>query len=160
MLTQSNPTKPDQLTRDDFALIGIALNQRIVHFKESMRVCRLAGGEVRPADALVHDYAAVEKLFTEQIEQTQKLLEKLGALDVWPGVPAAGGDEAKPVKLSDFDRDNVANIVCDRRPWSEYTNYGAHVLRMVKKADAEQREVLRRVYPDHVAAVEAWEWRL
>jgi len=41
--------------------------------------------------------------------------------------------------------------------WSTAGNYGAHVLRLVKKADRNQREVLRLVYPDHVRAVEAWE---
>lgn len=34
--------------------------------------------------------------------------------------------------------------------------FSAHLLRLIRKADLENRELLRSVYPDHVAAYEMW----
>lgn len=59
-------------------------------------------------------------------------------------------------KLSAFDREHVDAIVCDREG-ARFTNYSAHVLRLIKKADPYQRELLRMIYPDHVEALLKWE---
>ena len=63
--------------------------------------------------------------------------------------PEGGG-----ARLSDYDCEHVGEII--EHP-SDYTNFSAHLLRLIKKADTFQREVLRVVYPDHVEALIAWE---
>jgi hypothetical protein len=53
---------------------------------------------------------------------------------------------------SHFDREEVAAIL-----GGEHTHFGAHLMRLIKRADQDQREVLRLVYPYHVQAVETFE---
>jgi hypothetical protein len=71
---------------------------------------------------------------------------------------AVVGDEPADgsARLSAFDADHVGEILADRER-GNYSNFSAHVIRLLKKADAHQRERLRMIYPDHVAAVERWE---
>jgi len=52
---------------------------------------------------------------------------------------------------SDYDRAHVGEILRGHGTW-----YGAHLLRLVSLADAQERERLRSIYPEHVAAWEAY----
>ncbi len=56
---------------------------------------------------------------------------------------------AAPIILSDFDAANPETLV-------DATHYSAQVFRLIAHADAEQREVLRTVYPEHVGLWEHW----
>jgi hypothetical protein len=53
--------------------------------------------------------------------------------------------------LSDFDRTHVGTILGGHGSW-----FSAHVLRLCAKADPGNLERIRRAFPDHVAAYEAW----
>ena len=64
---------------------------------------------------------------------------------------------ARPIQPSDFDRANVGAILEEIPPCREFTHFSAQLMRLIKRADLDQREVLRAVYPDHVAAVEGFE---
>jgi len=52
-------------------------------------------------------------------------------------------------KLSDYDKANIANILGGNGDW-----FSAELLRLIMKADRENRELLRQVFPDHVEAYE------
>lgn len=53
--------------------------------------------------------------------------------------------------LSEFDRANVASIVSGMGDW-----FSCDLIRLIARADSVNREILRRVYPEHVEAVEKW----
>lgn len=57
--------------------------------------------------------------------------------------------------INDHDRAHIGRIIAD--------GYGdwftAHLLRLIKKADAENRTRLATLYPEEVAAVIEWEQR-
>ena len=53
---------------------------------------------------------------------------------------------------SQYDLDHIEEILFDGHgDW-----FGAHLLRLIRKADVINRELLRLVFPHHVEAVEAW----
>lgn len=54
-------------------------------------------------------------------------------------------------QLSDYDRSNVGNIISGEGDW-----FSAELLRLIAKADVENREQLRVAFPDHVEAYEQW----
>jgi hypothetical protein len=72
------------LTRDDLRVIQAALTQRITAFSESRRACFL-NGELRGPDALIANYAVIEQLFGEQIDESQRLLAKLESIETGGG---------------------------------------------------------------------------
>lgn len=53
--------------------------------------------------------------------------------------------------MTDFDRTRVAEIIAGEGDW-----YNAHLLRLISKADRLNRSLLRTIYPEQVAAYEAW----
>jgi len=55
--------------------------------------------------------------------------------------------------ISDFDKANVSRIVHGHGDW-----FSAKLLRLIHVADSTNVELLRRVYPDHVAAYEKWKY--
>lgn len=61
-------------------------------------------------------------------------------------------DPVEPLRLSDFDRANVGRLIGGHGDW-----FSAYLIRLVKRADFENRQRLRAAYPEHVMAVEAWE---
>jgi hypothetical protein len=54
--------------------------------------------------------------------------------------------------ISDYDRANIGNIIAGGGDW-----FTAQLLRLIAKADKQNREKLRLSFPDEVAAFEAWE---
>ena len=52
--------------------------------------------------------------------------------------------------LSEFDRIHVLYVMREG-DW-----FSAHLLRLINKADHANREKIREIYPEHVAAWEAW----
>lgn len=61
----------------------------------------------------------------------------------------AAGD---PAPLSEHDSARIGDIVA-----GDGTNYSAHLLRLINKADEHQRRLLASIYPDHVAAFRKWQ---
>lgn len=55
------------------------------------------------------------------------------------------------VAPSDFDRDHIQDILCGYGDW-----FGADLLRLIAKADRQNREKIRQVYPVHVKVYEDW----
>lgn len=53
--------------------------------------------------------------------------------------------------ISDFDKDNVANILAGEGDW-----FTAQLLRLIAKADLKNRELLRKGFPEEVAVFEAY----
>ncbi len=54
--------------------------------------------------------------------------------------------------ISAYDRENVGLLLADKRcNW-----FSAQLLRLIAHADGTNRAKLRQVYPDHVAAYEAY----
>ena len=53
--------------------------------------------------------------------------------------------------VSDFDREHMEDIVAGYGDW-----FSAELLRLIVKADSENRELLRKVFPVHVKAYEDW----
>lgn len=54
--------------------------------------------------------------------------------------------------LTKFDLDNFEMLLDPRRAsW-----FTAHLVRLIQKADSDNRELLRMAYPDEVAAFERW----
>jgi hypothetical protein len=54
-------------------------------------------------------------------------------------------------RLSDFDRKNMSRILAGYGDW-----FSAKLMRLIVKADAENRERLRLAFPDHVEAYERY----
>lgn len=54
--------------------------------------------------------------------------------------------------LSQYDKDHIQEILLGEGDW-----FTARLLRLIAKADWENREKLREVYPEAVEAFEAWE---
>ena len=52
---------------------------------------------------------------------------------------------------SDFDRAHISNILNGMGDW-----FGADLIRLIAHADAENRERLRQVFPEHVEAYESF----
>ena len=61
-------------------------------------------------------------------------------------------EEVDEARLSDFDRSNVGEILAGHGDW-----WSADMLRLIKRSDRDHRNLLRRVVPVHVWAVEQWE---
>lgn len=55
--------------------------------------------------------------------------------------------------LSDYDRAHIQNIL--RYP-DEYTWFSAQLIRLIAKADKNNRERIRSAFPEHVEAFEEW----
>lgn len=53
--------------------------------------------------------------------------------------------------LSDFDKAKMGDILAGMGDW-----FSAELLRLIAKADSENRELLRLGFPDHVLAYELW----
>ena len=54
-------------------------------------------------------------------------------------------------QLSQHDHENIKDIIGGYGDW-----FSAELLRLIAKADLENRERLRLAFPDHVEAYEAW----
>ena len=52
---------------------------------------------------------------------------------------------------SDYDKEHVGDILRGEGDW-----FGAHLFRLIAKADRANYAILKRAYPEHVAAVEAY----
>ena len=53
--------------------------------------------------------------------------------------------------MSSYDRANVGYILAGEGTW-----FGAHLLRLISKADNNNRELLRKGFPEQVEAVEKY----
>lgn len=53
--------------------------------------------------------------------------------------------------VSDFDRAAIGSILMGEGDW-----FSARLIRLISKSDRANRELLRRVYPDHVKLVEEY----
>ncbi|KKK69289.1 hypothetical protein LCGC14_2935540 [marine sediment metagenome] len=54
------------------------------------------------------------------------------------------------LRVSDFDRENVRELLRDiHKDW-----FSAMLFRLIAKADADNRALLRRGFPDHVDVIE------
>lgn len=54
--------------------------------------------------------------------------------------------------LSDFDRQHMLEILSGEvGSW-----FSADLMRLIAKADGDNKELLRQVFPDHVEAYEEW----
>lgn len=53
--------------------------------------------------------------------------------------------------VSDHDREKMDDIMGGYGDW-----FSARLIRLIAKADYQNRELLRRVFPDHVEAYETW----
>ncbi len=51
--------------------------------------------------------------------------------------------------LTDYDKTHVRDILAGEGNW-----FGAHLLRLIHKADKGNLETLRKAYPEHVTAYE------
>lgn len=54
--------------------------------------------------------------------------------------------------ISSFDRACIGKIVGGHGDW-----FGAHLIRLIAKADSQNIERIRAGFPDYVAAFEQWE---
>jgi len=54
-----------------------------------------------------------------------------------------------PAKLSNFDRENMDRLLAGYGDW-----FSAKLMRLIMKADRENKERLRIAFPDHVQAYE------
>jgi len=52
-----------------------------------------------------------------------------------------------PAQLSEFDRKNMERILAGEFDW-----FSAKLMRLIRKADRENKERLRIAFPDHVQA--------
>lgn len=65
---------------------------------------------------------------------------------------ASESDYRGTVAPSPFDCENMSAIIGGKLgDW-----FSADLLRLIAKADKENRELLRKVYPNHVKAYEDW----
>jgi hypothetical protein len=53
--------------------------------------------------------------------------------------------------LSEHDKEHIGEIVAGYGDW-----FSAELIRLIRKADVQNRARLRTVYPEHVKAVEDW----
>lgn len=53
--------------------------------------------------------------------------------------------------ISEYDRANMADIIAGHGDW-----FSAQLLRLIAKADLENREKIRSAFPEHVEAYERW----
>jgi hypothetical protein len=59
------------------------------------------------------------------------------------------------VPVTDFDRAHIGEILKDRHG-SRYDWFTCYLLRLIVKADRENRERIRSAFPDEVEAFEHW----
>ena len=59
------------------------------------------------------------------------------------------------MSLSDFDRQHIEEIMSKGLG----TWFSAELIRLIAKADTQNRERIRQAFPDHVAAYEDWYYR-
>jgi len=57
--------------------------------------------------------------------------------------------------ITEFDKSAMADILADKCG-SKYNWYTCYLLRLIAKASKMNRETLRIVYPEEVAAYEEW----
>jgi hypothetical protein len=53
--------------------------------------------------------------------------------------------------MSNYDQNNIGNILCGEGSW-----FTANLLRLISKADNNNLELIRKGFPEEVAAVETW----
>jgi hypothetical protein len=53
--------------------------------------------------------------------------------------------------LCEFDKDNIGAIIYGHGDW-----FTAQLIRLIAKADAQNKHLLAKGFPDEVAAVDAW----
>ncbi|KKL17797.1 hypothetical protein LCGC14_2481950 [marine sediment metagenome] len=53
--------------------------------------------------------------------------------------------------LSEYDRNHISDLVYGHGNW-----FSAHLIRLIIKADMQDRAKLKQAYPEHVEAVEKW----
>lgn len=53
--------------------------------------------------------------------------------------------------ISDYDRTHIADILAGEGDW-----FTAHLIRLIPRADAKNREKLRLAFPEEVATFEKW----
>ena len=58
----------------------------------------------------------------------------------------------KMTEISEYDRRNVEKILYGYGDW-----FGAALLRLIEKADSQNRELLRLGFPSYVEAIETWD---
>lgn len=56
------------------------------------------------------------------------------------------------VSISPYDQNNIEKILYGNQDW-----FGAHLLRLIARADPFTREQFRKGFPDYVEAFEKWE---
>ena len=61
------------------------------------------------------------------------------------------GSTASTAELSPYDRDHIGEILQGSGDW-----FSAQLLRLIAKADWNNRERIRLGFPEHVAAYDAW----
>lgn len=83
--------------------------------------------------------------FIERGKQAQKAINEILAVHGFE-------EDRSSIPLSQWDRDNVGELLSDRS-----THFGAHLMRLIAKADFQQRATLALVYPEHVEAFERWQ---
>lgn len=59
--------------------------------------------------------------------------------------------EYTSLPISKFDREMIHEIIRGNGDW-----FSAHLVRLINKADTNNKEILRSVYPEHVEAYEDW----
>lgn len=64
-------------------------------------------------------------------------------------------DRPLAIEISEQDAASIGAILASNSRIG-LDSFSHMLVQLICKADAEQREVLRRVYPTHVAAYEAW----
>jgi hypothetical protein len=55
-------------------------------------------------------------------------------------------------QLSQHDLQDLGQLIA-----GDATHFSAHLVRLIKRADSENRQLLARVFPIHVQAVDLWE---
>lgn len=146
----------ERLQRKMLVSLGIAIQapddrwyQRRVSLTEIKALCMACG--LDPKTTPVNVFAAgIASLFNQK-------LNTFGLLDIFEPTPVPT-EAPQPAKLSDHDKANIERIVAADSIAGEFTNYSAQLLRLINKADNEQRSLLALIYPDHVAAYDEWQF--
>jgi hypothetical protein len=55
------------------------------------------------------------------------------------------------IMISNYDRNHIYEILCGRGDW-----FGAQLIRLVEKADAENRAKIAQSFPEYVEAYNDW----